>query len=306
MKTLQELRREVALNAREIHENEFRELIQIYERKGWMRIVRAEEVIIGDVYGTLDGLVKVKDNAEDEGNFWGEVIEPLHKDINKGDVFEYSYEDLYVGNPKDIDALKDWIINGAKHKNIDVVNTKPMQEMFERTLDDDEIENLIDKARQSALAIKKDKKRDKEEREQAKEVLDFIDDVEGIWDKKKSLHPSQVVSLMRIVSGTSSSNPAGWGFRSIGWKKSPDGKVPQDFRNEELTEGKGMSDTVIKTGALMTKRYIINKGQEGDVSAQINGLASLILFAIAATDRGESFMSKALATSGFFKGASKK
>ena len=305
MKTLQELRREVALNAREIHENEFRELIQIYERKGWMRIVRAEEVIIGDVYGTLDGLVKVKDNAEDEGNFWGEVIEPLHKDINKGDVFEYSYEDLYVGNPKDIDALKDWIINGAKHKNIDVVNTKPMQEMFERTLDDDEIENLIDKARQSALAIKKDKKRDKEEREQAKEVLDFIDDVEGIWDKKKSLHPAQVVSLMKIVAGTSSTNPAGWGWKTSGFKKSPDGKVPQDFRNEELTEGK-MTDGIIKAGALMTKRYIINKGQEGDVSAQINGLASLILFAIAATDRGESFMSKALATSGLFKGASKK
>ena len=88
MKTLRDLRREVALNslyAREIHENEFIELMQIYERKGWMRIVRAEEVIIGDVYGTIDGLVKVKDNAEDEGNFWGEVIEPLHKDINKLD-----------------------------------------------------------------------------------------------------------------------------------------------------------------------------------------------------------------------------
>ena len=305
MKTLQELRREVALNAREIHENEFRELIQIYERKGWMRIVRAEEVIIGDVYGTLDGLVKVKDNAEDEGNFWGEVIEPLHKDINKGDVFEYSYEDLYVGNPKDIEALKDWIINGAKHKNIDVVNTKPMQEMFERTLDDDEIENLIDKARQSALAIKNDKKRDKEEREQAKEVLDFIDDVEGIWNEKKSLHPAQVVSLMKIVAGTSSTNPAGWGWKTKGFSGSPSGKVPQDFRNEELTEGK-MTDGIIKAGALMTKRYIINKGQEGDVSAQINGLASLILFSIAATDRGESFMSKALATSGFFKGATKK
>ena len=51
-----------------------------------------------------------------------------------------------------------------------------------------------------------------------------------------------------------------------------------------------MSDTVIKTGALMTKRYIIQQGQQGDVSAQLNGLASLILFAIAATDRGESFM----------------
>jgi hypothetical protein len=47
-------------------------------------------------------------------------------------------------------------------------------ELFEKTLNNDEIEALIDKARESALAIKNDKKRDKEEREQAKEVLDFI------------------------------------------------------------------------------------------------------------------------------------
>ena len=125
-------------------------------------------------------------------------------------------------------------------------------ELFERTLKNDEIEALIDKARESALAIQNDKKREKEEREQAKEVLDFISDVEGIWDEKKSLHPSQVVSLMKIVAGTSSINPKGWGFRTVGWKNSPDGVVPQDFKNEELTEGKGMSDTVIKTGALMT------------------------------------------------------
>ena len=167
------------------------------------------------------------------------------------------------------------------------------RELFEKTLNNDEIEALIDKARESALAIQNDKKRNKEEREQAKEVLDFISDVEGIWDEKKSLHPSQVVSLMKIVAGTSSSNPAGWGWKTKGFSGSPSGKVPQDFRNEELSEGKGMSDTVIKTGALMTKRYIINKGAEGDVSAQLNGLASLILFAIAATDWGESFMSKA-------------
>ena len=32
------------------------------------------------------------------------------------------------------------------------------RELFEKTLDDDEIENLIDKARESALTIKKDKK----------------------------------------------------------------------------------------------------------------------------------------------------
>ena len=179
------------------------------------------------------------------------------------------------------------------------------RELFEKTLNNDEIEALIDKARESALAIQNDKKRNKEERKQAQEVLDFIDDVEGIWDEKKSLHPAQVVSLMKIVAGTSSSNPAGWGWKTKGFSGSPSGKVPNDFSNEELTEGK-MTDGIIKAGALMTKRYIINKGQEGDVSAQINGLASLILFSIAATDRGESFMSKALATSGFFKGASKK
>ena len=179
------------------------------------------------------------------------------------------------------------------------------RELFEKTLNNDEIEALIDKARESALAIKNDKKRNKEERKQAQEVLDFIDDVEGIWDEKKSLHPSQVVSLMKIVAGTSSTNPAGWGWKTKGFSGSPSGKVPKDFSNEELTEGR-MTDGIIKAGALMTKRYIINKGQEGDVSAQINGLASLILFSIAATDRGESFMSKALATSGFFKGATKK
>ena len=93
------------------------------------------------------------------------------------------------------------------------------RELFERTLDDDEIEALIDKARESALAIKKDKKREKEEREQAKEVLDFIDDVEDIWDKKKSLHPSQVVALMKVVAGTSSSNPAGWGWKTKGFSQ---------------------------------------------------------------------------------------
>ena len=66
---------------------------------------------------------------------------------------------------------------------------------------------------------------------------------------------------MKIVAGTSSTNPAGWGWKTKGFSGSPSGKVPHDFSNEELTEGKGLSDTVIKTGALMTKRNNINKGK---------------------------------------------
>ena len=79
------------------------------------------------------------------------------------------------------------------------------RELFERTLDDDEIESLIDKARESALAIKKDKKRDKEEREQAKEVLDFIDDVEDIYGiRRNHFIQHKWFLLMKIVAGTSS------------------------------------------------------------------------------------------------------
>ena len=51
----------------------------------------------------------------------------------------------------------------------------------------------------------------------------------------------------------------------------------------------------------MVKRWIIQKGKEGNTSAQMNGLASLILLDMALTDRGESIMSKALAVSGFFR-----
>ena len=313
MKTLAEIRNEWQERQRSkvVFSNGFR--LQLME-DGWCRLKRDDEVIEGEYYGTADGLVKIMKKTENKEEWWGKIIKPSHGETKEGDVFSYRWDELFVGQHKNkdkwqVDALRDEILDTPRHKNVDKIDLKPTQEermLFERTLDDDEIENLIDKARQSALAIKKDKKRDKEEREQAKEVLDFIDDVERIWDEKKSLHPSQVVSLMRIVSGTSSSNPAGWGYRTLGFKSSPDGKVPQDFRNEELAEGKGMSDTVIKTGALMVKRWILQRGAEGDVSAQINGLASLILFAIASTDRGESFMSKALATSGFFKGTTKK
>ena len=177
------------------------------------------------------------------------------------------------------------------------------EQVLEKTLSPEDFDDLIDKSIEGVTAIKNDKKRNKEDVSTAKSVLKWLQGVRATFEKEGSLHPSTVLSIMKTVAGVSSGR---YGYMVPGWKSSPQGKVPKDFSNEELNEGKGMSDTVIKTGALMTKRYIINKGAEGDVSAQLNGLASLILFAIASTDRGESFMSKALATSGFFKGASKK
>ena len=254
-------------------------------------------------------MVRVQDKAP-RGQFYGKVLQPIHTEVSKGDVFIYDYDDLYSGDGRDLEGLRDYILDGVKHKNVDDVNIHPrMNEeeilLYEKSLSGAEIEDLISTARKSAQKIKNDRKRPEAERNDAEDVLDFIKDIKDVWDRKNNLHPNQVNALMRIVAGVSSANPKGWGFRTKGWKSSPDGKVPSNYRNEEeLNESRnkrGLSDAVIKAGALQAKRWIIQQGREGDVSGQLNGIASLLLFNMALTDRGASFMSKALATSAFFK-----
>ena len=213
----------------------------------------------------------------------------------------------------------------------------PHEYLLEKHLSDEEIMDLINKAARASNDIAKDKKRDKTERKKAKDVFDFVQSVRGTWRKDKSLHPSAVNALMRIVVGVKSSNDRGYGYKTRGFSGSPSGKVPKQYgaespeatQSEEsspkgtvarsvndermcgsldmdavelIDEGRGMSEALIKTTALATKRWIITKGNEGNVSSQINGLASLILLDMALSDRGESIISKALAVSGLFKG----
>jgi hypothetical protein len=279
------------------------------KRRGWRKLLRPDDVVIGSVYGSADGMVKVQDKTT-RGQFYGKVLQPIHTEVGKGDVFIYDYDDLYSGDGRDLEGLRDYILDGVKHKNVDDVNIHPrMNEeeilLYEKSLSGAEIEDLISSARKAAQKIKNDRKRPEAERNDAEDVLDFIKDIKDVWDRKNNLHPNQVNALMRIVAGVSSANPKGWGFRTKGWKSSPDGKVPSNYRNEEeLNEGtnkRGLSDAVIKAGALQAKRWIIQQGREVDVSGQLNGIASLLLFNMALTDRGASFMSKALATSAFFK-----
>ena len=279
------------------------------KRRGWRKLQRQDDVVIGSIYGSADGMVKVQDKTT-RGQFYGKVLQPIHTEISKGDVYIYDWDDFYEGDGRDLEGLRDWIIDGVKHKNVDDVNIHPRVDeqeeiLFEKSLSGEEIEDLISTARKSARTIKNDRKRTKEERNDAEDVLDFINDLEDVWNRKNNLHPNQVNALMRIVAGVSSANPKGWGYRTKGWKSSPDGKVPSNYRNEEeLNEGtnkRGLTDAVVKAGALQAKRWIIQQGREGDVSGQLNGIASLLLFNMALTDRGASFMSKALATSAFFK-----
>jgi len=176
--------------------------------------------------------------------------------------------------------------------------------LLEKYLKDDEIEDLIDKAEKVAAAVSKDGKKTKKERATAKDVVDFVQSVRRTWRKEKSLSPSAVNALMRVVVGVSSSNDRGYGYKTRGFTGSPSGKVPQQYGEEYVVEGRsrGMTETLIKTTALMTKRWIIKKGAEGDVSSQINGLAGLILLDMALSDRGSSIISKTLAVSGLYRG----
>ena len=91
----------------------------------------------------------------------------------------------------------------------------------EKSLTPDEIVDLMDKGEEVANAISKDSKKDPEERETARDVLDWIRDVRKTWNKNNSLHPNAVTKLMKITA----IRQGKWGW-SV-----PGGKVPRDFRN---------------------------------------------------------------------------
>ncbi len=90
----------------------------------------------------------------------------------------------------------------------------------EKSLTPNEIEDLMDKGEEVADAISKDSKKTPEERETAKDVLDWIKDVRTTWEKEKSLHPNVVTKLMKITA----IRQGKWGW-SV-----PGGKAPKDFR----------------------------------------------------------------------------
>ena len=68
----------------------------------------------------------------------------------------------------------------------------------EKSLSDAEIEDLIDKGKEVTTAIARDSKKSEEERETARDVLNWIRDVRKTWNKDNSLHPNAVTKLMKI------------------------------------------------------------------------------------------------------------
>ena len=93
----------------------------------------------------------------------------------------------------------------------------------EKSLSDSDIDSLLDKGGEVASAISNDKKQDAEERETARDVLDWIKNVRATWEKYNSLHPSVVIKLMKVTA----IRQGKWGY-SV-----PGGKIPKDFSRIE-------------------------------------------------------------------------
>ena len=90
----------------------------------------------------------------------------------------------------------------------------------EKSLSDAEIEDLLDKGKEVATAIARDSKKSEEERETARDVLNWIRDVRKTWNKNNSLHPNAVTKLMTITA----IRQGKWGYINNR------GKIPSDFR----------------------------------------------------------------------------
>ena len=166
------------------------------------------------------------------------------------------------------------------------------EQVLEKTLSPEDIDDLIDKSIEGVTAIKNDKKRNKEDVSTAKSVLKWLQGVRATFEKEGSLHPSTVLSIMKTVAGVSSGR---YGYMVPGWKSSPQGKGPKDFSNEELNEG--MTSNVAKMTAIGLKKRCISLGNQvesatdiGDkinyLSKQLNAVAGIALVAVSMSDEG--------------------
>ena len=110
--------------------------------------------------------------------------------------------------------------------------SRPTSTIKEKYLSKSEVTKLINHTEDAVRRLLSDPKRSIEDKSDAEEVLKWIQDVKGTWEDEKSLHPNVVTKLMKTSAGIGSGR---YGYSKKGFKKSPDGKVPQNFSKELLT-----------------------------------------------------------------------
>lgn len=105
--------------------------MKMINEDSWKKVLRGDEIQKGDVFGSSDGLVRVKEIMDKTRKdcYWCSVISPSHNEVSKNDIFSYSVDELFVGedgNPDNwnLEMLKDEITDQPKHKKVDKISTK--------------------------------------------------------------------------------------------------------------------------------------------------------------------------------------
>ena len=94
-------------------------------------------------------------------------------------------------------------------------------DLLEKGMSNDELQDLIDRARSAVENVIADDEKSTEEKNRAEEVLDWISDVEETFTDEGKLHPNTVNGLSRIVTGVGSGR--------YGRTKKGDGRVPKNY-----------------------------------------------------------------------------
>lgn len=67
-----------------------------FREDNWYPIRDEQELEIGDFVRTPDGLVKVVQVLDQRAKFYGEIVTPIHKDVIKGETYEYDTNEVQV------------------------------------------------------------------------------------------------------------------------------------------------------------------------------------------------------------------
>ena len=108
----------------------------------------------------------------------------------------------------------------------DYIKVNEMTSIREKYLNNSEVTKLINHTEDAVKKLLKDPKKSSEVKSDAKEVLQWIQDVRDTWNKEKKLHPNVIMKLMKTSAGIGSGR---YGFSKKGFKKSPDRKIPPNF-----------------------------------------------------------------------------
>ena len=81
----------------------------------------------------------------------------------------------------------------------DYIKVNEINSIREKYLNNSEVTKLINHTEDSVKKLLRDPKKSSEVKSDAREILNWIQDVRGTWNKENKLHPNVVTRLMKHI-----------------------------------------------------------------------------------------------------------